>query len=400
VERIAMSTNRPHLRDESGFTLASGMLMLVLLTGLGTYAITLTQVETTLAASVKTARQALYLADAGLERGRALVAASTAVPPLPAATTASLGGGTYAITFPHIFPTTAAFEYNVTVQAVGTQGTASKTLQAQVTKTFALADAALSIRGNEADSSFTGNAFAIDGRDYHHVTEALTGGVTYHGITVQSTARLNDVDGALTAQMKDNVIGLPGQGTTASIGVSAALPSSTITSLADALCNAAPAAQKITIPLIGSYSPPNNAAWGTRATPKIHCVTGVGVPGTMSVDISGNFEGVGVLVVRDADLVASGAFHFEGLIIVTGDKVGFGLKGGGNKEIYGSIMINETDYDGPSYREDLIQGASVVRYSQSALAMARQLTPSATLSSLLSTFPVSVQQRAWREVTP
>jgi Tfp pilus assembly protein PilX len=395
-----MKTFLESLHDDSGFTLVSGLIMLVLLTGLGTYAINLSQVESALSASLKTSKQAFYLADAGLERGRALVATSAALPPAPATTTQSLGTGSYTVSFPNVFPAGPAFEYTVTVRAVGTVGTASKTLQTLVTKTYTLSDAAISIRGNEADSTFTGNAFSIDGRDYHHVTETLTGGAEQYGITVPNAARLANVDGALSAQQKDNIIGKAGQGTAASIGVSGALPSGTVTSLADALCNAAPAANKFTIPLLGSYSPPNSATWGTRATPKVHCVTGVGVPGTMSVDIHGNFSGVGVLVVRDADLVINGASHFEGLIIVTGNKVGFGLIGGGNKELYGSVLINETAYDGPSYREDVIQGASVLRYSSSALNVARQLMPAAALSSVIATLPATSQQRAWHEVNP
>jgi hypothetical protein len=395
-----MKTFLASLHDESGVTLVTGLVMLVLLTGLGTYAINMSQVETSLSTSLKTSKQAFYLADAGLERGRALVATSTALPPAPAATTQSLGTGRYTVSFPNVFPPGPAFEYTVTVRAVGTVGTASKTLQTLVTKTFTLSDAAVSIRGNEADSTFTGNAFSIDGRDYHHVTEALTGGAEHYGITVPNAARLANVDGALSAQQKDNIIGKAGEGTTASIGISSALPSSTITSLGNALCNAAPLTNQVIIPLAGSYSPPNNATWGTRATPKIHCVTGVGVPGTMSVDIHGNFSGVGVLVVRDADLVINGAFHFEGLIIVTGNKVGFGLLGGGNKELYGSVLINETAYDGPSYREDVIQGASVLRYSSSALNVAKQLMPAATLSSVIATLPATSQQRTWHEVNP
>jgi hypothetical protein len=395
-----MKTFLACMPDESGFTFVTGLVMLVLLTGLGTYAINMTQVETALSASLKTSKQAFYLADAGLERGRGLVATSTALPPAPATTTQSLGTGGYTVSFPNVFPAGPAYDYTVTVRAVGTVGTASKTLQTLITKSYTLADAAITIRGNEADSTFTGNAFAVDGRDYNHVTTALTGGAEQYGITVPNAARLANVDGALSAQQKDNIMGKAGTATTASIGVSATLPSGTVTSLADALCNAAPLSNKFTIPLLGSYSPPNNATWGTRASPKIHCVTGVGVPGTMSVDVHGNFSGVGVLVVRNSDLVINGAFHFEGLIIVTGDKVGFGLLGGGNKELYGSVLINETNYDGPSYREDVVQGASVLRYSSSALNVAKQLMPAAAVSSLISTLPATAQQRAWQEVNP
>jgi len=118
----------------------------------------------------------------------------------------------------------------------------------------------------------------------------------------------------------------------------------------------------------------------------------------MSMDVNGNFSGVGVLVVRTADLVINGAFHFEGLIIVTGAKVGFGLLGGGNKDVYGSVIINETDHDGASYREDVLQGAANIRYSRSALNVARQLMPAATLSSIIATLSSTVQQLSWHEV--
>ena len=219
-------------------------------------------------------------------------------------------------------------------------------------------------------------------------------------MTVPTYTLKTTVDNALSSQQKDNIVGLAGTGTTASIGVSTALPSATVASLGDALCTAANAANKFTMTTNGSYSPPANAVWGTRASPKIYCVTGTGTAGTMSMDVNGNFDGVGVLVVRDADLVINGAFHFEGLILVTGAKVGFGLLGGGNKDVYGSVIINETDHDGASYREDVFQGASNVRYSTSALAYARNLIPAASLSSIITTFPSTALQRAWHEVNP
>jgi hypothetical protein len=287
----------------------------------------------------------------------------------------------------------------VAIQSVGDAGSASKTLRSLLTRTYDLTDAAITIRGNEADSSFTGNSFTIDGRDYDQVTETITGGVTQYGITVPTATRQADVDSALASNQKNNIIGTTVTGLTASIGVSTSLPSGSIASLADALCNAAPAANKPpNISTNDSYSPPANAVWGTRASPQTHCVTGVGTAGTMSMDVNGNFSGVGVLIVRDADLVINGAFHFEGLIIVTGAKVGFGLLGGGNKDVYGSVIINETDHDGPSYREDVLQVAAHVRYSRSALNVARNLIPDAALASIISTLPSSVLQLSWQEV--
>lgn len=168
----------PDLRDDGGAILATGLILLVLLTGLGTYALTQSAIDTTLSAHLKLTKQAFFLADSGLELGRARVLASTAVPPAPAATTQSLNNGSYAVTFPSIFPTIAAFDYAVTVRSVGTLAGASKTLETVVIKSYVLSDGALAIRGNEADSSFSGDAFSIDGRDYDHVTETLTSGAT------------------------------------------------------------------------------------------------------------------------------------------------------------------------------------------------------------------------------
>jgi hypothetical protein len=50
--------------------------------------------------------------------------------------------------------------------------------------------------------------------------------------------------------------------------------------------------------------------------------------------------------------------------------------------------------------EDVFQGASNVRYSQSALALARQLVPASALASLITTLAATAQQRTWHEVNP
>jgi hypothetical protein len=202
---------------------------------------------------------------------------------------------------------------------------------------------------------------------------------------------------------QDRVQGLGGTATVASVGVSSSHSSSYITTLANALCNAAPSANRFnTSPgsLIteGNYTLNGNNTWGTRASPQIYCVDGIGTPGNMSVDIYGNFSGAGVLVVRNSDLVARGNFQFEGLIIVTGTKVGFGMIGGGAQDVYGSVMINETDWDPVTWNELVLTGNASVKRSQSALAMARGLVPAATLSSVIPGLPSSTQRISWVEV--
>ena len=76
-----------------------------------------------------------------------------------------------------------------------------------------------------------------------------------------------------------------------------------------------------------------------------------------------------------------------------------GLLGSGDKEVYGTVLINETNQDGAAYRKDVVQGTSAIHFSRSALAIARQLVPAATVSSLMSTLPTSVRQTSWREVS-
>jgi len=374
---------------------------MVLLTAIGTYAINMTEIEETLSANLKASKQAFYIADAGIEWGRQQIGASLALPPVPETATQNLNAGKYTVTFPNFFPALPAYEYTVMVCSVGNVGNvgnASKTLQALITKTFDLSDAAIAMRGNEAHSSFTGSAFLVDGRDYDHLTGTLTAAAPQLGISVPSTSLETVVEGALAANQKDRVKGVDGTATNPSVGVSTSLPSNTITDLANILCNIAPVANRFTTPNNGTLTFSGSNTFGTTASPQIYCIDGIGTPGKMSVDIYGNFSGAGILVVRKSDLVAYGNFKFEGLIIVTGDKVGFGMIGGGKKDVYGSVLINETNWDGSSYKELVLTGNSSVMRSQSALAMAKQLLPAATLAGIIPGLPSSTQRVSWMEV--
>jgi Tfp pilus assembly protein PilX len=395
-----MKHQQTYINDDSGIALISSLVILVLLTALGTYAINMTEIEETLSANLKASKQAFYLADAGIEWGKQQIAASLTLPPVAAGTTTtqSLGSGSYAVRFRRVIPVSPALDYTVIIEADGSLGTASKTLQAVVTKVFELSDAAIAIRGNEADSNFRGSAFLVDGRDYRHEDDSLTALPPQWGISVPSTALKSVVEKALTPQQRDRIKGLDGTASTPSLGVSSALPSSYITALATAVCAAAPPSNQLKTPVNGALNLEGSTTWGTRSAPQIYCVDGVGVPGNMSVDIHGNFSGVGVLVVRNADLVAHGNFKYEGLIIVTGDRVGFAMVGGGKQDVYGSVMINETSFDPVQWRELVLTGNASVKRSQSALAMARRLIPAHALASLIPTLPSSTRRVSWVEV--
>jgi Tfp pilus assembly protein PilX len=387
-----------YLGDESGMALVAALLMMASLTAIGAFSANVTTGNEEIAGNLRASKQAFYLAEAGLAWGRQQVKASTAAPPLPAGSTQTLSPGIYTTTFPAITPTiSGALSYTVVVRSTGTVGTASKTLETLITKTYSIGDAAIAMRGAQANSGFTGNAFTIDGNDYAYDSATgnwdATGNMTL-GISVPDTTLQTQVVSALSAEQQNNITGLGGA---PSVGVSTSLPSDSISSLADALCNATPAANQQTIASGTTVSIGGNTTWGTRSSPQIHCVTGSGTPSNpATLDIGGTFTGAGILVVRGAQLTASGAFHFEGLIIDNGSDVGFTVKGGGNKDVYGTVMVNELTID-PQDELDA-QGAVHIRYSSSSLAMASQLFSPAAWQAVLPVSPSGVQQLSWREV--
>ena len=85
-----MTLELSYLKNESGVALVTGLVIMVLLTAIGTYAINMTEIDQTLSANLKASKQAFYLAEAGIERGRQPILASTAIPPAPASFTENL----------------------------------------------------------------------------------------------------------------------------------------------------------------------------------------------------------------------------------------------------------------------------------------------------------------------
>jgi hypothetical protein len=70
----------------------------------------------------------------------------------------------------------------------------------------------------------------------------------------------------------------------------------------------------------------------------------------------------------------------------------------GGGKVYGSVIINETSTDGSSYRELWLKGNSEVKRSLSALALAKNLIPSLTMSSIVGGLSSIVEQVSWSEV--
>jgi hypothetical protein len=111
-------------------------------------------------------------------------------------------------------------------------------------------------------------------------------------------------------------------------------------------------------------------------------------------------SGVGILIVRNSDLLLTGSLHWEGLIIVTGGDVSFKSTGMDNKEVFGGVLVNETGIPSGAKAILDVQGNLRLLFSRQALAQAAALVASSTLNSTYPSLPARLTQDYWRTVTP
>ena len=381
------------LDDERGVVLVISLLILTLLMGAGAGTSALVQTDLKISRNLKNGTQAFYLAEAGVEWAKQHIKDTATNPPYPTGTTRSLSPGTFTVFFKDPTKVTR-LKSTITVQSTGQLGESSSIGQALLTKTYEIADAALGIRGDGLDMRFKGKSFLVDGRDYDPATQQLVSGAKARfGISVSSLEAKKKVIDELSSQQANHVVG---KGAAApSVEKTDFLSSAETARIADGLCNA-PGAIVQDIDSSGTFTISGDTTYGTRESPGLYCFNGLADSGDR-VDVGGNFNGAGIFIVRNADLVASGSLLWEGLIIVSGTNVGFRVKGKGDKEIFGSLMINErgTD-DGIRTEEIKLQGAVKLRYSRSALANAAELFPLSVLEPIYGSIPSSVGQIYWR----
>ena len=379
--------------DERGMVLVISLMILSLLLGAGLGAIVSTQADLKTTGNLKTGTQAFYLAEAGIEWGKQQIKSSSVSPPSAGESTQTLDPGTFTVSFlsPVQLSNLAA---TVTIRSTGNVARSSHTVQAMATKIYELSDGAISLRGNEAGAKFVGNSFQVDGRDYDPLTgELVRGAGAQFGISVPDGTLREQVLAELTEEQKKQVVG-KGE-TTPSIGQSDVLSSDAIAQLANELCSA-PDAVVENIPPSGTLAVSGTTTWGTRTDPQLRCIDGLAGAGDR-IEIGGTFGGVGVLVVRDADLVAIGTLRWEGLILVSGNNVGFRVEGGGEKDLFGSLIVNERGADSSDGTEEIkLQGAIRLRYSSSALQRGARLFPRSALEIVYRDFPAVVLQNYWR----
>ena len=384
------------LTNESGMILFASLVLLSVLMAVGVGALVSVQNEFRVSANVTSGTSAFYLADSGIEWAKDQLSKTTTNPPILEDGAQAFRSGRFAVAF--IAPARGTpLSAQVAVRSVGSQNFSSQTVQAQLSKNYDLTDAAVALRGNSRGVNFSGDAFLFSGNDFDPALGAsVPGAKARPAISLSSDSLRTQVESGLSDVQRSRVISASPDRT--AVVHSDRIPGPTIARLADDLCASA-AAQITLVPDTGSLTLANQT-WGSRSAPQIHCVKGLAETGD-SVVVGGNFRGAGILVVQDAEWVSTGAFYWEGLIVVTGDHVGFRVEGGESKEVFGGLIVNETGAvvdPGPALID--VRGAIAIIFSRSALSNVSELVPLTTLAQSYPALPFTVTQNYWRAVTP
>jgi hypothetical protein len=390
-----MAIRRKLIRDMKGMVLFSSLVLVSLLMVASMGAWIAIQNDYRITNNLRQSSAAFYLAEAGIEWSKQQIGQSVIHPPRPLDGVHSFSSGAFSVTFVSSTPVTP-LSAKIIIRSTGLSGTSSQTVEAQVTKIYDLADGAIGLRGAEASVTLTGNSFLVSGFDYDPISSAPVAGAKPRlAISTSGAALRAQIETTLATLKTGNIVG--GENNTA-ISQSDFMPSPVVARIGDDLCRAPHAATKA-IPVGGTLSLAGEN-WGSRSAPQLHCIEGLSGTGD-SVTVGGNFSGGGILVVRNAELVANGAFRWEGLIIITGTDVGFRAVGNENKEVYGALMINEigpTIGATPTILE--LQGAIKVLYSRSALIQAAGMLSSPMLESAYLSLPSTITQDYWRSLNP
>ena len=392
---IVMKITDDPLRNSRGIVLMSALTILSVLLALGIGIRVMLKNDYQVVANLRGGTEAFYYSAAGIEWSKNEVASTAAFPPVPANQMKSFAAGAFAVSFLHpvlVGPLTA----RVAARSVGTIGPSSHVLEALLTKTYDLADGALALRGAAARVNISGSGLFISGTDHDPANgNPLTAAKSRSAISVSDSTMNDLVMGALGNPPPLGI--LDSANDVQAVALSDYLSGTAITQLANDLC-AAPGALVHSVPSGGTLAF-ENQVWGSQATPQLHCIEGQ-LTGGDGASFTGNNSGVGILVVKNADLILNGGFHWDGLVIVSGQEVGLKVFGSSSKEVMGATLINETGAPGSATAIFDIQGNLRLLFSRQALRRASVLIPSVALSQAYTALPSYVLQDYWRTVTP
>lgn len=350
---------------ERGSVLVIALLLTTVLSILGISFLTVSGQDLFIAFNETHDTQAFYLAEAGVAEAKRILRDSndwdnelTAPQPFtcPAGLVAAGEGGcAFTVENDAADPGGAANDTNdlVIVRATGTFRNAATEVDVALTRVLLpTPPGGITSLGVSTNVSFAGNAFTIDGNNWIPPSDdgltpesqdnSACGSIPVpkFGIAVPNAADQLNVKNDLTNPQQDNVTGdtpnppwAPASATP-SIGVDTTITQAALETLVDWLA-----------PLADTRYPPGSSissgTLGTQASPKIVYVDATGYTGSDPALSINATKGAGILIVKNGSLRMSGMSQWVGLVIVIGDNVQIDMRGGGNKNIYGSVLLAE-----------------------------------------------------------
>jgi PilX N-terminal len=375
---------------DRGFILVTTLLLLVLLLTLGAAATVYSVYDLKSTSQYKTGNDAFYAAEAGLLHG------------LNAMNGVGVANYNYDIVQrwssvfspnPRSIPGFAIMTYQVSVSADATdpinKGTITavgfgpnnsrRTVLAKLLKNgTGRGLGALYLASDTVNTSFSGNAFDINGNNHDQFGNLVSGGPVEPGIATRNDTATSSVVNSLNTNQKSDV-----QGTGFSLSpltpsvMTAAGPSvSDLNRIAsEILANASTYSTNVT-DLSG------NMTLGTVGSPQITELTASQV----KVHANGNVSGAGILIV-DGSITINGNFDFTGWIIVKGSTV---INDGTETDITGNATIEGSLWSGDVAVN--VGGSAIVNYCQYCMSLVDQV-PGAT-----GYFPKAMTVVSWQEV--
>ena len=347
-------------RSEAGVALAVAIFVIAALMLAATSAIQMASADLLATRNYRGAAQAHFVAESGIAEalqaangpgvidfGNDVVAGWSTLYGGASRTFAPLVGFTYTVT-----PFTSAADPvnrgGFLATASGPEGTTNSVVATVLRAATPLTAPAAVYLATDAptDSTFKGNALAIDGND-HNYDGSAGSAPPVPGIATRQDANTQEVLAGLDKQQQDNVQGLGysnGPPIAPSVMTSPAAPS--VDQLEHFIRALLARPGVVTDPPSNGNPPP----FGTTASPQITHFTG------SELKLNGTASGAGILIV-DGALTINGTFDFKGLILVRGRTTITG-----NATVYGSIWTENVDLT--------VGGSAIVAYSRQALQVA------------------------------
>lgn len=372
---------RATVGNERGVVLIVVLLALLVMALMGAGLLATAATEGTISGNDRDTVQAFYLAEAGVEHAKAILRGSgnwnaelQAPQPMAGQALGVGAGNGYSFTITNDAADVAGNATNpvidtnavVVVTSTGTYRNGQRIIQAVIGKYLPLTPGgAITSIGATTNTFFNGNAFNIDGHDWNPpqggAAAAPSALPAKWGVSVPDATQQTNVLNSLTNQQKDNIDGKNGK---PSVGVdTTSLTQAQLQNFASAMGTMADNALAPGTHLAGS----DCSILGTYSAPKITYVEGGG-----GLTLTG-CSGSGILVVSNGTLTIAGDFFWTGLIVTVGSAVGFTLSGGGNKSVYGSMIVDEVSVLASS--DVGVQGNPTVRYSSMAIQQATSGNP-------------------------